>query len=202
MPLGRLAAYAATALLLVISGASCSTTANVTDVYMSLDGDGTRRRNEFFTDSKEIHCIGEAGVGRPGVTAEGFVRQLQAYDFATNKYEPVDRIVAYGETALARSPNGLVRLDLSLKPGTATEQAAGSNEAPFVAGRYQCEVLLDGELEGTAIFNIEFPPCPPAIIVPFSRCFGYYRENDLCPANGATAAQEPKCSCTLGGWQC
>lgn len=182
---------------------SCTSTANVTEVYTALDGDGNRRRNEFFTDTKEIHCIAEAGIGRPGVTIEGFIRQLQAYDFAQNRYVPVDRVLAY--TEFSPSPNQQpTKIDLSLTPGEGEKEGAqNANEQPFIAGRYQCEVRLDGAVEGIAVFNIDFPPCPPAVIIPGSRCFGYYRENDLCPASGESGAPDPKCSCTLlGGWKC
>ncbi len=181
---------------------SCSQTANITEVYTALDGDGNRRRNEFFTDTKEIHCVAEAGIGRPGVTIEGFIRQLQAYDFATNKFVPVDRVLAYTEFSPGQSDKP-VKIDLSLTPGQGEKEGESANDQPFIAGRYQCEVRLDGSVEGIAVFNIDFPPCPPAVIIPGTRCFGYYRENDLCPAAGESGQQDPKCSCSLlEGWKC
>lgn len=169
---------------------------------MSLDSDGTRRRNEFFTDTKEIHCVAKAGIGRDGATIEGFIRAQQLYDFNTNRFEPIDAIVAYAELPAERADTATT-IDLKLEPRDPRDPGLEADaSAPFFPGRYQCEILIDGELEGTAIFNIGFPPCPPAFIPPGGKCFGFYRENDLCPAFGASAAPEPKCSCTLQGWQC
>jgi hypothetical protein len=202
MTFGRCVTLVATALLVVLLLPSCSQTANVTEVWMALDADGTRRRNEFFTDTKEIHCISKAGVGREGVTVEAFVRSVQLYDFPGNRYVPLDAIVAYAEFKADRQSQPQT-FDLALKPKDPKKADAESkDDGPFFPGRYQCEILLDGSLEGTAVFNIGFPPCPPAVIPPGSACYGFYRENDLCPAYGASAAPEPKCQCTLAGWQC
>lgn len=201
MTFGRCVVVIATALLIVFLLPSCSQTANITEVWMALDGNGTRRRNEFFTDTKEIHCVAKAGIGREGVTVEAFIRSLQLYDFNTNRYEPLDAILAYAELDAQRA-NQPTTFDLSLTARDPKNPNAPAQDAPFFPGRYQCEVLIDGELEGTAIFNVGFPPCPPAIIPPGSKCFGFYRENDLCPALGASGQPEPKCSCTLSGWKC
>lgn len=199
--LARCLAFAAASVTAIALLPSCSTTANVTEVYTALDGDGARKRNEFFTDTKEIHCVGEAGIGRPGVTIEGFIRQVQAYDFVENRFVPVNRVLAYAEMSPEPSKQP-VKIDLVLAPGSG-EEGANEEEQPFIAGRYECEIRLDGSVEGTAVFNIAFPPCPPAIIIPGSRCFGYYRENDLCPASGESGAPDPKCSCSLlEGWKC
>jgi hypothetical protein len=203
MTFGRCVSVVALGLLLVLLLPSCSQTANVTEVWMALDSDGSRRRNEFFTDTKEIHCVSKAGIGREGVTVEAFIRSIQLYDFGTNRFEPLDAIVAYAEFKADRSQQpATFDLELTARDPRKGEGASSDEDVPFFPGRYQCEILLDGELEGTAIFNIGFPPCPPAFIVPGSECFGFYRENDLCPAYGASAAPEPKCSCTLQGWQC
>lgn len=199
MTLGRCAVLVAAVLLAVTMLPACSQTANITEVWMALDEEGHRRRNEFFTDSKEIHCVATAGIGREGVTVEGFIRQQQAYDFATNAYVPIDRILAYTEFSPDRSEEP-VTIDLQL---TTEAGEGGGEDPPFVAGRYQCEILLDGALEGTAVFNIEFPPCPPAAIIAGTRCFGFYRENDECPAFGATGAPTPTCRCSQAeGWRC
>src|SRR5688572_11322159 len=69
--------------------ASCTATANITEVYTSIDATGERRRNVFFTDSKEIHCLAEYGSGRTDVTFEGIIRQLQEYDFERSTFANV-----------------------------------------------------------------------------------------------------------------
>lgn len=204
MTFGRCVGFVAVGLLLALLLPSCSQTANVTEVWMALDSDGTRRRNEFFTDTKEIHCIARAGVGREGVTVEAFIRAEQLYDFNTNRFEPINAVTAYAEFKADRSTQpGTFALTLTARdPRKPASEETVDEDAPFFPGRYRCEILLDGALEGEAIFNVGFPPCPPAVILPGSRCFGFYRENDLCPAFGASASPEPKCSCTLQGWQC
>src|SRR5437868_14056186 len=115
MTVGRCAVLVAGALLIVALAPACSKTANVTEVFTALDSAGFRKRNEFFTDTKEIHCVVKAGVGRPGVTLEAFVRQLQAYDFPTNKYVPVNRVLAYAEEQL-QAGNGQQNVDVGLSP--------------------------------------------------------------------------------------
>ena len=208
-PTARCAVALVTASSAIAVLPSCTSTANVTEVYTALDAAGLRRRNEFYTDAKEIHCIAEAGIGRDGVTVEGFIRQRQAYDFVENRFVPVDRVLAYAETSPARSAQP-IKISVSLTAG-ATEQTpgglaagqTGDDDKPFVAGRYECEIRLDGVVEGTAVFNIDFPPCPPAVILQGTRCFGFYRENDLCPASGESGSPDPKCTCTqAGGWKC
>jgi hypothetical protein len=186
-------------LLLVAAVSSCTTTARVTDVYMALDGTGDRKRNVFFTDSKEIHCIVEMGIGRPGSTIEAIVRQDQSYDFIADRFFEADRVLANAE--LAPSPQqGIQKLDVTLKPaGPNGEDATGS---PYPPGRYQCEAYLDGALEKVTIFNIDFPPCPTALILPGSLFYGFYKKVDVCPKYGDTSRDPARCRCTIKGWEC
>jgi len=196
-------AFVASVVLLctVVAGtSSCSSTARVADVYMALDGDGDRRRNVFFTDTKEIHCVVEMGIGREGVTIEAIVRQLQSYDFAADRFFETDRVSANAEES--PSPGqGIQRLDVVLSPsGPGGESAQG---APFPPGRFQCEAYLDGKLQQVAIFNIDFPDCPTAAILPATQCFGFYKNLSVCPRYGVTSRDPAKCRCSnLVGWEC
>jgi hypothetical protein len=180
--------------------ASCTSTANVSDVYLSLDGEGARKRNIFFTDSKEIHCIVEMGIGRKGVTIEVLFRQLQSYDFKQNKFFETDRVLASAENS-PQPADGIQKYDVSLLPsGPNGEQVSGG---PYPPGRYQCEARLDGALEQVAIFNIEFPECPTATIKPLSACYGFYRSPFECPKYGLTTRDPAKCRCSAtAGWEC
>jgi hypothetical protein len=200
---GRCATFAAAVLLAVGLLPSCSQTANITEVWTALDSEGLRRRNLFFTDTKEIYCVGKAGIGRDGVTIEAFVRQSRAFDFQKNDFVLVDRIAAYEEFSPERSQDPSI-VDIAFKPADAAiESEIGTNDPPFPPGTYRCEMLLDGVLEGSATFDVEFPPCPPTEIIPGALCFGFYRIGDECPASGATGAPDPKCRCTLErGWEC
>jgi hypothetical protein len=196
----RIGALAVTSLLLLGSLASCTSTARINDVYMALDAEGDRRRSVFFTDSKEIHCVVEMGIGREGTTIESIVRQLQAYDFEADRFFETDRVAANTEAA-PQAGTGLQKLDITLKPsGPNGEDATGE---PFPPGRFQCEAYLDGKLEQVAIFNIDFPPCPQASIRPGSLCYGFYKKDLECPKYGVTSRDPLACGCRIGtGWEC
>jgi hypothetical protein len=189
-------------MLLVLGGTlpSCLATARVTDVYLALDGNGDRKRTVFFTDTKEIHCVVEAGIGRAGVTLETIVRQLQAYDFVADKNFATDRVAANVEVSPSAS-DGIQKTDVVLKP-----QGPDGNDdtgAPFPRGRFQCEAYLDGEITQIAIFNIEFPDCPAASISPGTVCYGFYRQNTECRRYGITSTDPAQCRCsTTKGWEC
>ena len=190
------------AALAVLCGvvASCTTTARVSDVYMALDGSGDRKRTVFFTDSKEIHCIVEAGIGRRGVTLETIVRELQSYDFVADRFFPSDRVSANIESAPTPA-DGIQKTDLSLNPHAPDgSDAAG---APFSPGHFQCEAYLDGVLAQTAVFNVDFPPCPASAIRPATTCFGFYKQNAQCPRYGVTSRDPAQCRCSsTKGWEC
>lgn len=179
---------------------ACTSTARITDLYMSLDADGSRKRSVFVTDTKEIHCIAEMGIGRRGSTVESIVRQSQSYDFTEDKFFETDRVLANVENA--PSPQeGIQTLDLDLKPsGPMGEDADGQ---PFPPGRFQCEARLDGELQKVVVFNIDFPDCPTATIKPASLCFGFYKKDTVCPKYGNTSRDKATCTCTVEkGWDC
>lgn len=187
---------------LLLAGAlsSCTTTARINDIYMALDGDGNRRRNVFFTDTKEIHCVVEMGIGRPGTTVEAIVRQDQSYDFAADRFFDADRVLANAETSPSAG-QGIQKLDVTLKP--VSPDGTEESDSPFPPGRYQCEAYLDGRLEKVTIFNVDFPPCPTSTIFPTSRCFGFYKKLDVCPKYGETSRDPARCRCSiLTGWEC
>lgn len=193
------------ALLMLVPSPACTATANIHDVYMALDSNGDRRRNIFFTDTKEIHCVAEAGIGRPGATIETLIRQVQRYDYDKNQFLDADRVVAQAELA-PQPADGIQKLDLSLekpKPIDGGADQGDDQDKPFPAGRYVCEVRLDGVLSGTAIFNILFPPCPTATITLGATCVGVYTAGLSCPRFGASSTEREGCTCTPDlGWRC
>lgn len=186
--------------LLPAAVVSCTSTARVSDVYMALDGAGDRKRNVFFTDTKEIHCVVELGIGRRGATVETLVRALQGYDFASDKFFATDRVLANVEASPTPS-DGIQTVDVTLKPRG--PDGVETDGLPFPPGRFVCEAYLDGKLEQTAVFNIDFPDCPASQIAPGTLCFGFYKQNLECPRYGVTAKDPAKCRCTtLKGWEC
>lgn len=196
----KLAALFVPTLLLLASVSACATTARISDVYMALDGQGDRKRNVFVTDSKEIHCVVEMGIGRKGATVEALIRQVQAYDFAADKFFETNRVVGNAENS-PQPADGIQRLDITLKVLDASGQPVDG--APFAPGRYVCEASLDGVLEKTAIFNIDFPECPASTINPGTICIGFYKNLSVCPHYGASGMSPPNCQCDeLKGWHC
>lgn len=201
---GRFARIGSGLGLAVLVGSSllpaCSRTANVSEVFTALDSIGDRRRTVFTTDTKAIHCVAELGISRPGVTLEFVVRQLQRYDFDDNVFKDSNRIIGQAEFTPAKNQAGAFKTDLTIdKLGPDGRRA---NDGPYPPGRYQCEVSIDGERDGEAVFNIEFPPCPTAQIVPGAICFGFYQDQRQCPAFGLTGDKNTVCECTKKGWQC
>lgn len=186
--------------ILVATLGSCTTTARVSDVYTALDGNGDRKRSVFSTDTKEIHCIVESGIGRKGTTLETLVRQLQGYDFVNDKVFDTNRVTANVETALTPA-DSIQKTDLILNPkGPDGSDAAG---APFARGRFQCEAYLDGKVEQIAIFNVDFPDCPASSIRPGTTCLGFYRPRMSCRKYGLTATDPAQCRCSpTAGWEC
>lgn len=179
--------------------AACSETATITDVFVSLDSDGARRRKEFFTDTAEIHCVVEAVIGRPGVTVEVAIRQVQRYDEASRAFTNADRVLGYAEGS---PPPSNERAKLPVKLTKRKANGEESDEAPYPAGRYQCEVLLDGEAQAPVAFNVRFPPCPPAQIRPGSQCIGFYEDGRECPTFGESSKEADRCTCQVAGWSC
>ena len=198
--MARALPLAVASVLLLAAVSSCATTARINDVYTALDATGTRRRNVFFTDTKEIHCVAEMGIGRPGVTVEAIIRSLQSYDFVSGRYFEQNRVLANAEGSPQRA-EGIQHFDVTLKPaGPNGEDATGQ---PFPPGRFICEVYLDGELTKTAIFNIAFPDCPTALIRTGTQCFGFYKDLYVCPKYGVSSGDERKCRCNKAtGGEC
>lgn len=198
LPTSLLAALIVTGLTALTGG--CTRTANVSDVTMALDGEGLRERNVFFTDSKEIHCVAELGIGRDGVTIEGLIRQTQRYDFTARKFFDTNRVLASAENSPGRA-DGPQKFDVQLQK--TNDKGDTGDEVPFFPGRYQCEIRLDGELEGVALFNVLFPECPISQIKKNAVCIGFYEEEKECPAYGNTSTDEAKCTCNATtGWAC
>lgn len=180
---------------------ACTATANISDVWMSLDEDGARRRNVFFTDSAAITCIAEAGISRKDVTIEMLIRQLSGVAPGTDEFSPMNVVVAASEVRAEGSPTFVT---LPLVPSSIDDEGHPKDDqaAPFKVGNYVCEVMLDGKIEGKAAFTIEYAPCPTKAIQSGTPCVGFYMRDLQCPASGATGDPEPTCTCQDEGWRC
>jgi len=171
---------------------ACTATVGVSDYYSALDSEGLRRRNEFFTDTAEIHCIAEYAAGRNDYTLTTQLRQIQDVTGA-----PLNLLHTSSESA--EGPTENAKFDTRFFPTVNGQPAQG---APFPAGRYQCELLLDGELERTAVFNVRFAPCPTTVVNAQQDCAGFYAGGISCPGISPTGAPAT-CTCDPGPkWTC
>jgi hypothetical protein len=143
-PQARLSILAMVAVAL--SQFSCNTLA-VNDVYASLDQDGRRRRTEFRTDAEAIFCVAEISSGRDNATIELVVRQAKGGGNA-----PEGTILARGEERSSPGQNNQPIAFLVPRDTGATGQTTitpGQGDATtttpgYIAGRYACEVYLEG----------------------------------------------------------
>jgi hypothetical protein len=182
---------------------ACTSTAGVADVYMALEDDGVRVRKVFFTDSANVSCIAEVASGRENATFEMLIRRVAEAPFATDNFEPTNRVILVNEFLPGRT-TGTVKIALSMKPTVIDSEGKPKEDtdAPFSPGSYVCEVYLDGKKAEQAAFNIDYAPCPPAEIQPDTPCAGFYTIGTECPAGGATGEPDPTCACSDKGWQC
>ena len=94
----------------------------------------------FFTDTAEIHCLGEAGVGRSGVTIEAVIHQIRGYDFGNDDFFQTDRYLGYAE--LSPEPQQTaVKIDLQFE--RVGPDGKAKDDEPYPAGSYLCEMTLD-----------------------------------------------------------
>jgi hypothetical protein len=184
---------------------ACSTTANVSRVWMSIDDDGSRPRGTFFTDSAKVVCVAEIGIGRDDVTLEFVFRRIIGTTFAKRAFEPENTIVAVKDLRPGRTEGKPGRASMALVPTKLEEgKLVEDTQAPFAPGTYVCEVLIDGEEKGRAQFNIDYPPCPSATIINGQVCAGFYPLDPVtkCPKAGLETDDETLCTCEQGGWKC
>jgi hypothetical protein len=183
---------------------ACPTTANISDVYMALDGGGNLRRNVFYTDTSEAHCIIEEGNGRSNLIVSVKIHAFFLYNFTTNKLDFVDQYPIVQEFTPAPS-NGLNKLDVAIS-GKPKDDAGSDNDIKALpVGQYVCEAYLDGDLKGSAGFNIEFPECPEQSIVPKTPCQFFFEDKRRCPLGGLGSINPADCTCdySKGGlWDC
>lgn len=170
-------------------------TAGIFESYMSIDGE--RRRNVFFSDSTNIVCSVEVRGARTNVTTEMLVRQTQVLTFEPPlRATDTNVILAYADF------QGAGKQTLELKPPDRADAGSQPQAKPFPVGRFQCEIYLDGKLEETLPFNVNYAPCPPQRIDPGAQCGGFYEKNRSCPAGGAGIPEAGPPEVTAGTCTC
>jgi hypothetical protein len=185
----RLSSRTLSLALAALALVSCNTAA-VKKSYMSLDSEGNRRRTVFYTDTDTIYCVGELALGRKDVSVEASFRSTA---LATPKGDlvPIDAVLAVQDVSPGSTGSDVVVSFQLLKLANPT--------GPWPAGKFACDLAIDGEFEASAPFEIQYPPCPFQPPVTGDTCAGFFLPKSTCP--GAVSPQT--CTCTDHGvWQC
>lgn len=173
------------AVLLLATGCD---TSGFRDAYMSLDSAGKRQRDHFFTDTDKIYCVGKLASGVDDVTVSATLRAQQLYDPRDGHAYDVDYRLAISDEAPGKGEDIIVAFELQRE----------NTEDPFTAGKFVCELAIDGEVKEQLPFEVAFPDCPEAPIVGGGICAGFVLEGARC-----TGALSTPCVCgTDGLWSC
>jgi hypothetical protein len=157
---------------------------------MALDADGNRKRDVFQTESDRIYCVVEMASGTADVSVVARVRVLAVYDPLTGeRRERGGEIIGAEEQAPGAGSD--------INAAFLIEKPAGSNFYP--AGAFSCELYLDGELEESLDFEVQYPACPFAPIEADATCAGLVLLGSQCPSPaGGTCT----CAVDSGLWSC
>ena len=184
----RLTGAAFMLLVLAPTYGACTATVGVSEFYSALDGEGLRRRNEFFSDTKEIHCVARFAAGRNDYTLSTQLRRIQNADGT-----PADVVGQVLELADGPREDGV--FDTKFTP--VDENGEPDENLPYPVGAFRCELSVDGKLERTAVFNVRPSPCPDEFITGQTLCMRY--SEGLKCANGTYGGQPHSCTCTRTG---
>jgi hypothetical protein len=175
-------------LLALVALSSCRS-AGIKRAYMSLDSDGKRKRDFFFTDTETMFCVAEIASGREDLSVGGVWRATSFYSPVDGSQEPRNAVLALDEEAPGAGEDVRVFFELTMK----------ENDVPYPAGTFVCDLSLDGEVEESLDFEIRFPACPAAPLFSGFVCKDFVVDGSVCP--GATAGTNCTCAET-GLWEC
>ena len=173
--------------VLLLLTAGCDT-AGFSDAYMALDSSGKRKRDHFFTDTEDIYCVGKMASGVEDLTVSASLRATQIYDRRGGK--PIDVDYYLGVEDLAPGAGSDITVSFKLE--------RTDSDAPYLAGKFVCELAIDGEVRERVPFDVRFPECPEAPIVNDALCGGFVLEGARCGG-----ALNDDCTCRQDGvWSC
>jgi hypothetical protein len=173
------------ALLLLTAGCD---TSGFRDAYMSLDSSGDRKRERFFTDTETIYCIAEIASGVDDVTVSARLRAQQIYDPRDGRVTNVDYDLGISEEAPGQGE--VITISFELERPDA--------DGPYAAGRFVCELAIDGEVKERVPFEVAIPDCPAAPIFSGGVCAGFVLDGARC-----AGALGDECACGSDGlWSC
>jgi hypothetical protein len=175
-------------LLALVALSSCRS-AGIKRAYMSLDSDGKRKRDVFFTDTETMFCVAEIASGREDLSVGGVWRATSFYSSLDGSKAPVNSVLAIEEEAPGAGEDVRVFFELFMKDG----------DRPYPAGTFVCDLSLDGEVEESLAFEVQFPACPAAPLFSGLVCRDFVIGGSVCP--GATSGTN--CTCAESGlWEC
>jgi len=173
--------------LFVLLATACDTS-GFSDAYLALDSSGKRHRDYFYTDTEAIYCIGKLASGVDDLTVSVTIRAEEIDDPKTGAAQRVDYYLGTEDVAPGAGKDLVVSFKLEKE----------EEDEPYPAGKFVCELSLDGELAERVPFEIRFPNCPEAPIVDGMLCGGFVLEGARC--DGAFSMP---CTCGSDGvWQC
>jgi len=162
-------------------------TSGFRDAYMALDSNGDRKREYFYTDTEEIFCIGKLASGVADLTVASSLRATELYNSRDGTSTPVDAFLATEDQGPGKGKDITVSFELK----------RNNEDEPYPAGKFACELSLDGELAETLPFEIRYPDCPVAPIFSGAACAGFVLDRTTC-----VGALSTPCTCKGDTWQC
>lgn len=183
------------AALVACALASCRT-AGLKEVFTALDDKGDRKRTTFYSDTTAIFCAGELVSARADVTVGSTIKAKTIYDAASGALVPAEGIGWIGETAPGKTTDTIV--SFKLLKAASNAGPVNEDEIPYRVGTYTCDLSIDGDLEGSVDFDIQFPSCPVLPPTSGEPCAGWVRVGSDCVGIfGST------CACDGSGtWVC
>lgn len=176
------------------SETGCGNTSQVRQIFMALDGNGDRPRDQFFTDTKQIFCDVVFSAYNTDETLDvQFIQdkgENPAFD-GTNNIGPVSRLWAGAEAVPSK---GISTVSFTLDP----PQEVGSGlQLPFPVGHWKCRVTINGDFAGEVGFTVNYPtPDCPATGGAYDglNCAGY-KAGDQCPSDSNYQVGGTDCTC-------
>jgi hypothetical protein len=186
-------------LLLVGTVGPACRTAGLDNAWMSLDESGDRHRTTFYTDTANIYCIGQVDSGTADVSVSSIIRASSIYQASLGTYVPADATVA---VSLQDQAPGQGTTTVAFQLLKATPSNGDTSTVPFVPGKYECDLYVNGDLDRTVPFDIEFPDCPVAPPSDGGPCAEWVPPGAVCP--GAEAGVTCTCGAdpVKGTWSC
>jgi hypothetical protein len=166
--------------------------------YMALDSEGLRQRTSFFTDTQQIYCVGELVSARNDVTVSAVIKSTALID-ATGQLVPVQQTYTVAEDAPGHTTLTLTAFAMLQTPAGTSTSMAPLQGVPYPAGNFVCELSIDGQLEESVSFTIDYPACPAVPVAPTIPCQGWVKQGSVCPSENPGHT----CTCAASGqWEC